>query len=106
MSVKTIRGMVIETEPDEEEVVAVAIETDTDTYLVAPEEVAEELMDLMGRRVEVTGTIVEQEDHLPIIEVESYTEILDDLGNALEEEEEEADGEPGEEFVEDDEHLG
>ena len=89
--------MVIETEPDEEEVTAVAIETDTETYLVQPEEVAEELLDLMGHHIEATGTIIEQEDKLPIIEVESYTEILEDEDILGEEEEEE--------FVEEDEPL-
>ena len=88
MTVKTIVGMVTETEADDEEIVAVAIETDTETYLVAPEGIAEELLDLMGHRVEATGIVIEREDSPPLIDVESYTEVYDPAQEAGEEGEE------------------
>ena len=98
MTVRTIEGMVIETEPDEEEIVAVAIETDTETYLVAPEEMVEQFLDLMGHHVEATGIIIEEEDKPPVIEVEAYTEIYDDASSEEEEDDDE-------DFVADDHHL-
>ena len=101
MAVQTIVGMVIETEAEEEEVVSVAIETDTEAYLVAPEEMAEELLDLMGHRVEVTGTVIEEEDRPPIIEVDSYTEVYDETEEEEEEEEEEGEGVSAEADLED-----
>jgi len=96
MTVRTIEGMVIETEPDEEEIVAVAIETDTETYLVAPEEMVEQFLDLMGRHVEATGTIIEEEDKPPVIEVESYTEVFEDT----------SDEEEDEDVADEDRHFG
>lgn len=92
MAVRILAGVVVEVEAEEEDVVAVAIETETDTYRVHPPHMAEELLDLMGRRVEVTGTIVEAEDAEPVIEVDSYRELFDDTEDLDEEEgEEEAD---------------
>jgi len=75
--------------------------TDTEAYLVAPEEMAEELLDLMGHRVEVTGTVIEEEDRPPIIEVDSYTEVYDETEEEEEEEEEEGEGVSAEADLED-----
>ena len=88
MAVRTIVGVVVETEPDEEEAVAVAIETPTETYIISPPEMAEELLEEVGHRVEVTGTIVEREDASPLIEIDNYVLLYDEDEEEEEEEEE------------------
>jgi len=78
MALRRIVGVVIETEADDEEEVTVAIETDLDAYLVAPPEMAEELIELMGHRVQASGTVAEEEDGQPVIDIEEYGLLYDE----------------------------
>jgi hypothetical protein len=87
MAVRTIVGVVVETEPDDEEVVSLAIETPQETYIITPPEMAEELLEEVGHRVEVTGTVIEREDASPLIDVDSYLLLYDEDDEEEEEEE-------------------
>ena len=103
MAVRTIVGTVVETESIEEDQVVVAIETELDTYFVHPPEMAEELTDLIGHRIEATGAVSENEHEEPVIEVESYVELYDE--DEFEDEEEEEETGTGRPHLDDDEDV-
>ena len=75
----TISGIVIATEwDDEDEITALEISTDEESYSVEKNAIWYELVDLWDTQVEVTGMVIEEKDDTKRILVTSY-ETLEDM---------------------------
>lgn len=72
-------GTIVEVDWDDNgDVIAVELETDETTYTVASSGKGRELLNLAGQRVEVRGTISEDEYGWDVIHVTSFTVVSSD----------------------------
>jgi len=70
----TIKGVIFPTDwDDDDNIVAVVIDTeDEDEYFVTQNKKGKELCALVGKKIEVTGTVSEEKDGNRVLEVKSY----------------------------------